>query len=121
MEYFIAPKPCDLKWARGRFPVPIGTRDGGRGARSSKSWEGEAFAEPREIEVRWERDERKFTLWFALPSSARAEIVLPPIVPEGASVNTKLVKGEATSPKFEANHWRIKVSAGAQGKIEARW
>jgi hypothetical protein len=42
-------------------------------------------------------------------------------VQEGASVNTKLVKGEATPPKFEANHWRIKVSAGAQGKIEARW
>jgi hypothetical protein len=39
----------------------------------------------------------------------------------GASVNTKLVKGEATPPKFEANHWRIKVSAGAQGKIEASW
>jgi hypothetical protein len=36
-------------------------------------------------------------------------------------VNTKLVKGEATSPKFEADHWRIEVSAGAQGKIEARW
>jgi alpha-L-rhamnosidase len=120
-EYFIAPKPCDLKWARGKFPVPIGTRDGGRGARSSKSWEGEASAEPREIEVRWERDERKFTLWFALPSSARAEIVLPPIVPEGASVNTKLVKGEATSPKFEANHWRIKVTEGSQGKVEASW
>jgi hypothetical protein len=115
-EYFIAPKPCDLKWARGRFPVPSGTRDKGHGTR-----EGKASAEPREIEVRWERDERKFTLWFALPSSARAEIVLPPIVPEGASVNTKLVKGEATSPKFEANHWRIKVSAGAQGKIEASW
>jgi alpha-L-rhamnosidase len=30
-EYFIAPKPCDLKWARGKFPVPIGTRDGDEG------------------------------------------------------------------------------------------
>jgi len=116
MEYFIAPKPCDLKWAKGRFPVPSGARDTGHRTR-----EGEALAEPREIEVRWERDGRKFVLWFALPSSARAEIVLPPIVPEGASVSVKLVKGEATSPKFEANHWRIKVSEGSQGKIEASW
>lgn len=124
MEYFIAPKPCDLKWARGKFPVPSGTRDTGHGTRQgkvSKSLESEASAEPRDIEVRWERDERKFVLWFALPSFARAEVVLPPIVPEGASVNTKLVKGEATSPKFEASHWRIKVSEGSQGKVEASW
>jgi hypothetical protein len=36
-------------------------------------------------------------------------------------VNTKLVKGEATPPKFEANHWRIKVTEGSQGKVEASW
>ncbi len=116
MEYFIAPKPCDLKWAKGRFPTPSGTRDEGRGTRGEKD-----FAEPREIEVRWERDERRFTLWFALPNAVKAEIVLPPIVPEGSIVDVKLVKGEATKPKFEVNHWRISVSEGTQGKVEASW
>ena len=107
MEYFIAPKPCDLKWARGRFPVPVGARDEGRGT--------------REIVVRWERGERQFAIWFELPEWVKAEIVLPDIVPEVASTTTQLVKGEATTPKFEANYWRINVSVGAQGKIEARW
>ncbi len=107
MEYFIAPKPCDLKWARGRFPVPVRARDeGGR---------------TREIVVRWERDERQFTIWFELPEWVKGEIVLPDIVPETASIATQLVKGEASPPRFEANHWRINVSAGAQGKIGARW
>ncbi len=106
-EYFIAPKPCDLKWARGRFPVPNGTRDAGRGT--------------REIEVRWERGERKFVLWFALPERVRAEIVLPEIVPEGAQVRTNLVKGEATTAQFVAGYWRLTVSEGSQGKVEASW
>jgi hypothetical protein len=107
MEYFIAPKPCDLQWARGRFPVPSVPRDMGQGT--------------REIVVRWERDERQFAIWFELPEWVKAEIVLPDIVPEVASITTQLVKGEATTPKIEANFWRINVSAGAQGKIEARW
>lgn len=107
MEYFIAPKPCDLEWARGRFPVPVGAQDEGRGT--------------REIVVRWERSERQFAIWFELPEWVKAEIVLPEIVPETASITTQLVKGEASPPKFEANYWRINVSAGAQGKIEARW
>ena len=107
MEYFIAPKPCDLKWARGRFPVPSVSRDMGQGT--------------REIVVRWERGERQFTIWFELLEWVKAEIVLPDIVPETASITTQLVKGEATTPKIEANHWRIRVSTGAQGKIEARW
>jgi hypothetical protein len=71
--------------------------------------------------VRWERGDKQFTIWFELPDWIRGEIVLPDIVPEAASITTQLVKGEATPPKFEANHWRIKVSAGAQGKIEASW
>ncbi len=79
------------------------------------------FAEPREIEVRWERDERRFTLWFALPNAVKAEIVLPPIVPEGAIVDVKLVKGEATKPKFEDNNWHITVTEGAFGEVKAGW
>lgn len=107
MEYFIAPKPCDLQWARGRFPVP----DWVIGERHRK----------REISVRWERGERHFSLWFELPELVRAEIILPDTVPKAANIVTQLVKGEATTPRFEANHWSIDVSAGAQGKIEASW
>lgn len=107
MEYFIAPKPCDLKWARGRFPTPQGM--------------GEASAQPSEIEVRWERGERKFTIWFALPDHVRAEIVLPPVVPEVAKVGVKLLRGELKEARIEAEHWRIRVGEGSQGKIEASW
>jgi len=71
--------------------------------------------------VRWERGERQFTIWFELPEWVKGEIVLPDIVPEVASITAQLVKGEATTPKIEANYWRVNVSAGAQGKIEARW
>ncbi|MFN3422394.1 MAG: alpha-L-rhamnosidase C-terminal domain-containing protein, partial [Armatimonadota bacterium] len=116
LEYFIAPKPCDLKWAKGRFPTPSGTQDEGRGMRGEKN-----FAEPREIEVRWERDENRFNLWFALPENVKAEIVLPPFVPETASISMQLAKGEASAPKFEAGHWRVHVSSGAKGKLEAKW
>ena len=109
LEYFIAPKPCDLKWAKGRFPTPSGT-SGEKGS-----------ADPREVEVRWERGENRFTLWFALPENAKAEIVLPPFVPETASISVQLAKGEASAPKFEVGHWRVHVSSGARGKLEARW
>ncbi|MCS7254931.1 MAG: hypothetical protein NZ781_13035, partial [Armatimonadetes bacterium] len=120
---------CDLKWAKGRFPTPHWEgeapaepkRGEGEAPAEPKRREGEAPAEPQEIEIRWERDERNFTLWFALPSSVKAEIVLPKIVPESASINVKLVKGEAAQPRFEANHWRINVSVGSQGKVEAIW
>ncbi|MCX7969844.1 MAG: hypothetical protein N3B10_15330 [Armatimonadetes bacterium] len=74
----------------------------------------------KEIEIRWERDERNFTLWFALPDSVKAEIVLPEIVPESASINVKLVKGEVKASQFQSGHWRIYVSSGAEGKVEAK-
>lgn len=106
-EVFLSPKPCDLKWARGRFPVPAEVRGEGQGA--------------REIEVRWEQSERKFSLWFELPEKVKAEIILPDFVPTVANIVAKLVKGEASEPKFEANHWRIKVSEGSKGKVVASW
>lgn len=107
-EVFIAPKPCDLKWVRGRFPTP--KWQGTKGIRQGMS----------EIEVRWERDEKHFMLWFALPETISGEIVLPPIVPETASITVQLVKGEAKVPQFQAGHWRIHVTAGAQGKVETK-
>ncbi len=97
-EVFIAPKPCDLRWAKGRFPTPHG-----------------------EVEVRWERSENKFVLVFALPPAVEAEVVLPAEVPERAQVQGHLVKGEATKPVRQLGHWRLFVSAGAQGRIEAAW
>ncbi len=116
LEYFIAPKPCDLKWAKGRFPTSSGKRDEWLGARGEKN-----FAEPREIEVRWERDGNRFTLWFTLPENVKAEIVLPPFVSETSIISVHLAKGEASTPKFEAGHWRVYVSIGARGKMEASW
>ncbi|MDW8026681.1 MAG: hypothetical protein RMK18_12585, partial [Armatimonadota bacterium] len=100
-------------WAKGRFPTPVQvTRNTGHRTQE--------FDELQEIEIRWERDERNFTLWFALPSSVKAEIVLPEIVPESASINVKLVKGEVKASQFQSGHWRIYVSSGAEGKVEAK-
>ena len=108
-EVFIAPKPCDLKWACGRFPTPHhhGTRDRGQGT--------------GEVEVRWEREEGKFTLWFVLPQVVKAEVVLPEMVPEGAQISLHLAKGEGSPPFWQNGHWRLFVSEGAQGRMEAHW
>ncbi len=97
-EVFLAPKPCDLRWAKGRFPTPHG-----------------------EVEVRWEREDNRFALVFVLPEGVSAEVVLPPEVPESAQVQVSLVKGEATNPIWQAGQWRFSITAGAQGRVEAIW
>ena len=50
----IAPQPCDLSWARGTVPTPIG-----------------------DVRVSWSRDERSFTLEAELPPAMGGRIVLP--------------------------------------------
>jgi hypothetical protein len=109
----------DLVWQNdptSPTTVTDGARDGGRGTRKMDGTRDEGRGT-----VRWERGENRFTLWFALPENVKAEIVLPPFVSETASISAQLAKGEASAPKFEAGHWRVHVSSGARGKLEAKW
>lgn len=97
-EVFIAPKPCDLRWAWGCFPTPNG-----------------------EVSVRWKKGENNFTLWVVLPDVVRGEVVLPPFVPESANISVQVTKGNGSPPQWQNGHWRIGLGKGAQGKVKASW
>lgn len=53
-RFAVRPLPCDLRWARGRVPVPEG-----------------------DISVAWERSDRGFRLELSVPEGCEAEVSLP--------------------------------------------
>jgi hypothetical protein len=96
-KVLVAPEPSDLKWARGRFPTKGG-----------------------EVSVRWEKADREFTIWLALPCASSGDVVLPSIVPEKAKIIVQSTKSYL-GPSFEDGRWNLRLESGAQAQIKASW
>ncbi len=94
----VAPEPVDLLWARGALPTPWGP-----------------------VSVRWERGDSRFHLAVRLPKGVTARAVLPPFVPETATVRLETFIGEATEPTWSDGRWRSSVSDGSVVSLTAEW
>ncbi len=86
-KVLIAPKPCDLKWARGTVPSPQG-----------------------HIEVAWERHENQFKLSVKAPEAVAVEIVLPRAA-KRIEVNSQIL-WEQGQPEKVGSNWSIEQAGG---------
>lgn len=84
----VAPRPCDLAWARGSLPTPHGT-----------------------VDVSWEREAGRFALTLHAPEAMALEVILP-VAARRIEIDGRLVWEEGQTEPSDRG-WTVRQVAGA--------